>query len=663
MKSTTNTISFLKENLRNQRWIMLIMSLITFILYPVWLIMTLTQYEGNNYALTDIMLNLEKYFILNLDTVQTLSSFGSEVLFASLLLGSISGIIAFSYLHNKRQVALYHSIPIKRKDLLVIKYIVSIVNYMVPLFIANVLFVIILATRGYLTSGMIIQLVFMFYYHFMLFNLGYFLAAIAMLLTGKIFIGTLGTLVFLGYAPILAITLQTYVSGFYYHYYTKSYSFWGEFAWLAQLSPLVLITRLEAYKVMPMVIMLIVTILLVALHFFLMEIRPSEVAGQSMAYSKVGKVIQGALLFLCTLGLAIFAYEAFYRNILYLYLGGIFAGIVSYIILQLLYGVEFKKLFQQKFIFIAITCISMLLVLAFQQDLFGYNSWIPNYDKIVDINIEFTEADQYSTSYVEEGLYDAHMGKDEETYALVDEMITSSNNTYLNNYPTAVSPIYVEYKMENGNVIKRCYYPSTEEVSESLKYLWTNEEFLNIMYPIRTQDPSLVTYINYEVMKDEMYETLEPFDDDQEMMVAFMEAYQKDTLEINQSTIEEAPIGEFYYRLQGPVFSDVYRVFIYPSYENTLTFLEENDLSLYYDLDAEDVSYIRIYETKEELYEEEVSYSEDDALVYKDTHSIEVLLDELIYIDLITMFTEVDDSKYAKVNFADGSYLTYYFID
>lgn len=662
MKSTTNTISFLKENLRNQRWIMLIMSLITFILYPVWLIMTLTQYEGNNYALTDIIGNLENYFILNLDTVQTLSSFGSEVLLASLLLGSVSGIIAFSYLHNKRQVALYHSIPIKRKELLLIKYIVSIVNYILPLFIANVLFVIILATRGYLTSGMIIQLVFMFYYHFIMFNLGYFLAAIAMLLTGKIFIGTLGTLVFLGYAPMLAITLQAYVSTFYYHYYMESYSYWGEFAWLAQLSPLVLITRLEAYDFLPMVIMLVVTTILIALHFFLMEIRPSEVAGQSMAYRNVGKVIQGALLFLSVLGMAIFAYEAFYRSIAYLYLGGIFTGVVSYILLQLLYGVEFKKLFQQKYMFIVVTCISMLLVLSFQQDLFGYNSWMPNYNKVVDINIEFTEAGQYSTSYVEEGLYDAHMGIDKETYALVEEIITSSNNTYLNNYDTSVSPIYVEYKMENGNVIKRCYYPSTEEVSESLKYLWTNEEFLNIMYPIRTQDPSLVTYINYEVMRDGMYEYIDLFENDQEMMVAFIEAYQKDVLEINQSTIEEAPIGAFYYRLQGPVFSDVYRVFIYPSYENTIAFLEEHDMSLYYDLDVEDISYIRIYETQEGLYEEEVAYSVEDTPIYKDTHSIEVLLDELIYVELVTMFTEVDESKYAEVNLTDGSYLNYYFI-
>ncbi len=92
-------------------------------------------------------------------------------------------------------------------------------------------------------------------------------------------------------------------------------------------------------------------IVLWVIHDMLMKNRPSESAGKSMVYKRVGIVIQCALLFIATIGTAIFTVLAFNFFDVYLYLGGLFGLVISFVIIQLLYGVEFKNLLKNKFIF------------------------------------------------------------------------------------------------------------------------------------------------------------------------------------------------------------------------------------------------------------------------------------------------------------------------
>lgn len=663
MKLKINSPSFFRELLRNQKWFMLVTTVITFLMYPVALIMELIRYEERGIIGSSLLTNMERYLSYYGDFSYGLSSYSVTILFITIAIGVAAGILSFGYLHNKVQAGLYHSIPVRREELLWDKFIVFLISYVLPLILANIVFVIILVTRGLYTTIIMQQLLVLLYYHIMMFIIAYCVAAIAMLLTGKIMVGILGACVLIGYCPVLAVTLSGYVNQFFYHYHAEGHAIWGSFEILARISPFTFVEIIEINCLWQVGLVLLVAIILWFIHLKLMLIRPIEAAGQSMAYHKVGCVIQGALLFLGTIGFGIFIYEIFYNKVPYLYLGAIFGCICIYIITQFLYGVEIRNLFKKNKMFLTIGSISILLILTVQCDRIGYNTWLPDYDQIVDINLECTEKQAYSTLILEEGLYEAHMGKDETTYALVETIIESSQNNYAekNNYLEETIYIYVEYQLESGRIVRREYYPALDEVKEALKYLWSKEEFLNVAYPIRIQDASLGNNVKFDTMVNSTMDTASAFSDNEELEKLFLEAYQKDALEIDRTIVEEIPIGSFSYYLQGTEFNDYYLAYIYPSFTYTLAFLEEQNITMYYEILPEDVASIEIYNLEENSETVETALIEDDSLYYTDISSIEILLKELVPNELETIFMELEESKYAYVNLEDGSSIYYNF--
>ena len=131
------------------------------------------------------------------------------------LLGAWSGL---AWLHSRRQMDLYGSLPVKREVLYGMEC-ATVVLWFLFSYIANLsLTWIVGASKGILTTRAI-QLGF---YSIGVFLLGflslYFLAAVAMMLTGKIFTGILGTLVFLGIAPVTLVLWVAFPDIFFVSY-------------------------------------------------------------------------------------------------------------------------------------------------------------------------------------------------------------------------------------------------------------------------------------------------------------------------------------------------------------------------------------------------------------------------------------------------------------
>lgn len=664
MKLKINTISFFRETMRSQKWMVLVVSLLTFIVYPVQFLFNLTQWESYAEDVSKLAVRVATYLTPN-DFVYGFTTVGSTMIDLSILVGVVSGILAFAYLQNKRQVALYHGLPISREKLLFTKLGVYSIIYFAPLFVSNVLLVMILMIRGYATWLFMTQLAVIFFYNVMMFWCGYFLAAIAMLVTGKVFLGVLGTVVFVGYFPVIKFIIYMLV----YSSFNTFVSYkWNWLDILERISPVTFMELVEWNQPIYMVITVIVVLLLGGIHLLLMKKRPSEAAGRSMVYPKAGIVIQFLLLFASTIGMALFGYSSSYEQELWLVLGGILGLFIGYVVLQLLYGVEFKKLLGGKWMIVIVGIFSFLVIFSIHYDWFRCDSYLPDYDEIVDINIEFTEGDQYSTALIEEGQYTAHMGVDEKTYELMELIIESSARSYDENgsfYSPDVVHLYVEYRLENGMVLTRVYQPYVADIQDEVKVLWGNEEFLNVLYPIRMQDPSMASSIY--LSRDQYYTGgVEDaiFYDNKELQDGFMEAYKQDALEINASTLDEAPIGMLYYRLQGKTYNDYYNVYIYPSFTNTLAYLEANDVELPEYPDIDEVEVIYVYDIIEAVEgESEESEVLEEKLTYNDRGSIEVLLDDIVWSEFQTMFVNIEESRYSEVILKDGSEERYYFIE
>lgn len=657
MKSNKRTLNFFLEVLRTQKWMLLITSFLMFLQYPVAFMLWLKQtysYVSQEYIATYV----KEYFIYD----SSFNSSRSPIIFTAFLIGIVAGIWAFSYLHNKTQVGLYHSLPISRNQLIVTKFLAFTICFLIPLIMGNVLLGIIVLIRGYGTKLFLAHMLVYFYYNIMVFWMGYLLAAIAMLLTGKMLVGILGTFVFAFYGPVLAVILQVFADYAFITQPTYASDSWGIYAFLRHVSPMFFLENPQWDSVIVAATALVVVIVLWWLQQHLMKLRPSEVAGRPIAYYLFGLVSKIIICIMGTLGGAVFLISTTYGFNAWTYFGAFFGLVASYLIVQLLYGVDVKHLLKDKISIPIIAVASIVVILIFQYDLFGYDTYLPNYDKIADINIEFTEKNQYSTALLEENLYDAHMGVNHTTYQLMETIIESAEvaTAGITDYYSTVEgtvTIYVEYKLNSGQTVTRTYQPYIEDVNDSLKYLWVNEEFLNIMYPMRILESDFISSVYIDVERG-MYVTDEDslFEGDVSKQQKFMEYYKMDLLEMNASVLEEVPVASVtYYGVSG-----YYNGLIYPSFTNALSYLESEHIQLQSMLTAENMESITLYEYDENTIEFE---KELNAVTYTDKKSMDVLLEDMVVTDLVTIFMDIDDTRDATVLFDnEDSAIGYSFI-
>jgi ABC-2 type transport system permease protein len=132
-------IKLQKEDMKRRIWSIALLSLLFFIILPVFNALNL---ESN--SITD-----KKEWIID----SILGYIGPQqyvIAVLTIAAAVICGISGFFYLHSKKQVDFYHSIPVSRKTLLAVKYINGFLVFFIPYFINMALSIIIIAIKGFL---------------------------------------------------------------------------------------------------------------------------------------------------------------------------------------------------------------------------------------------------------------------------------------------------------------------------------------------------------------------------------------------------------------------------------------------------------------------------------------------------------------------------------
>ncbi|MFI3170889.1 MAG: DUF6449 domain-containing protein [Eubacteriales bacterium] len=659
MKSKRKSTSFFLELLGTQKWLMLVTALISIIVYPVPFMMTLESYDNQYYSET-ITQYIKSYFLWNGSDAgfYRFSNLGYTTLYISIVVGVVFGVIAFSYLHNRAQVGLYHSLPIKRERLLHVKLGVATITYFLPLFGANLMILLVASIREVLSGEFIMKLMILLGYNVLMFWMGYFVAAIAMLLTGRVIVGILGSAVFMFYAPAVTTIVNVMISQSFQTFVSVESGFgFVTFNRLYRVSPILYLRMVEWNAIKYLLLTIGINITLWAIHLWLMKKRPSEAAGKAMAYHLAGEIIKVMIVVVISIGSGLLFLSISYGSNTWLYFGTVFGLIVGYIVMQLFYGIDFRSLFKQKIQLLILFITMLTVVISFDYDLFGYDSYIPDYSEISDINIEIDELNNYGLEILKYGEYDAHMDVNEETYALMEHIIEQSMLAYEDtsiNHKEYTS-IYVEYKLNNGRIVRREYNPYLVDVVEEIKILWENEEYLNIIHPIRVMDLTTIDNIemkySYEsVQNAEFTQTL--FNGDTVKQQQFATYYQEDMLEITAADIiNEQPLAIVSIRYnQTPGTSwdyNWYECAIYPSCLRSIAYLESEGVILRDSWGVEEVQSIDIRD-----------YSSVDNIVTS-TDEIEEIFPTMIQESLTNIFCETDDSKYAYVELEGGDYREY----
>ncbi len=645
MKSKTESISFTKWQLREQKWIGLAMILAYFVMFPITFLLNV---DGMNVELilNDAMLPMELSYI---NSDYQLTSGGLTIVASALVFGVFAGITAYAYLHNRSHVGMIHSLPIRREGIMVSKFKAITASFLFAYGLPCMLYIVIVWMYGYLSPNIFLHIVIVSIYSVLMYWVGYLISSCAMLLTGRVFVGVFGTIVLMWYVPFVALIVSVMAEKFFYTY-DGTYAFTQIVLRIFEkMSPFGMMIEFKCNTILSWFIISFVVVVLVITMWVLMKARSSEAAGKSMAYVTGGNIIKCALVVPAALSIGIL-FESIAKSYEtnWLYFGIFFGVVVSYITMQLIYGVEFKNLFGQKIQVTGLLFMTICITSIFAFDVFNYDGYLPNANKVADINIAISNfSTGYGTTDMVDGTYE--MGNSDELYQLASYIVSSSNDAHENenqdeNQEERIS-LTVQYCLNNGQEVVRTYTPYASTVREDLKFLWSNEAFLNIMYPLRTQNVSAA--FNVQLFGDSSYEAYYNYDEflsgNQVKQQEFLSILQADLLAADGAEIvDEIPVGKVYYSMNG-VGHDSYGCYIYPSFYDTLAYLEEAGEELTGTLDIEDIAEISIYNEETGVEKDYILESE-----------LEVILPYLVATELATPMQAFKDDKIVVVKFKEG---------
>lgn len=494
MTSKNLFFKLLKEDLKRRIWTIALSVLAFFLFLTVALAISIGNYDPDYFAKEQIAENIAgmigpQYLIVSFITI------------AGAL---ICGLSSFFYLHSRKKVDLYHSIPVRREMLFAVSYLNGLLIYLVPYIINVLLCFVILQMNGLMSLDRLLVAFTAVGINLLYYCLIYTLAIIAVMLTGNIVVSCLGTAVFLVYGPVLMGIKVMYCTEFFKTYagdrsdsvILKFLSPLGSYLYAANPR------SLGDYQMdhTSIIKTVLITVVLLLFALFLYKKRPSEAAGKAMAFS-VSKPIIKFLLVLpsALLGGIIFRQISANSSTGWFIFGLVFVFIVSGAIIEIIYNFDVRCAFGRKRHMLINGVVVAAIVCIFQFDVFKFDLYIPDESIIesmsvsisgLDSNLNYLERESNGNSY-------EYVGRD--TYQLQHMKITDFGAAYTlagigiteakDNREINMEDYYtyrIKYSLKNGRIVYRNYNLNLEESYDLLKDVFINEEYKKAHYPIYT---------------------------------------------------------------------------------------------------------------------------------------------------------------------------------
>ena len=586
----------------------------------------------------------------------------------------LSAFSGFGYLYKRTTLDVFHSIPLKREKLFLVQYVSGIIIFIVPFVVSYLLVLLICALNGFASGtiiGMIMQNIGYGVLHFLAY---YGVAILAIMLTGKMIVGILGMLVFWGYMPMLSVLSH----GLYQRFFVTHYG--GEHIpeWLAYISPV----TVQSMRVMSILAvyheqramwlrdtMLIIEVAIILLTFvvsiWLYRKRASEAAEQAMAFPKTMPILKVLIMAVLSLGTGLFL-DILTGSIVWFAVGIVLGLVISQGLIAVIYTGDIRKILAGKKSFTVASLIVIAIASIFVFDLFGYDSYIPNSDKVKSVGLSISGLEHqidysYAGNYAPDiSDHNRQMESVPAVYELVkrgvanaEEMRAIGSSSEINKEENGEEyrQVAISYQMNNGSRVHRVYSINATQMESEIAKIYDEPSFKKAEYPLlSTKKENIGEVFAENVLNDEGGREI-PTADKQRLI----EAYQADLLELKFADIKGVgPIGAISYELRGPTpmlqvgelepdktmvasassRSDgkepdypIVEYPIYPACTRTLEVLEE----LGYKLDGKiDISKIQKVEM-ERYKEDEGEYGGYVGIDITDKHEIEELLEVPIY--------------------------------
>lgn len=554
---------------------------------------------------------------------------GLVVLYA--LLGVLLAVCGFAYLHSRTKIDFYHSLPIRRKEIFWNITISSILIFGMMLLFTICIEGIITIGLGYFSMEILINLIWSFVLYLLTFISAFFTAALAMILTGNIFVGILGTAVFITWAPIIVKYIFRNLASIFFTTYVEAPEILKV---LDYGSPVYLLCRFgvennqsyimqrliaEGSSTSSLILLAVVGIWIVLLVFLctrLFDIRPSERAGQAMAFPKMNAIIRICLVIPAAIYTGSYLYNiAMSSSKIWVFIGIVIGTVVFHGIIECIYQFDIHGLFHHWKQMVLTLAAVLCLAVSFYLDFYGYDTYVPSANQLESVMLE---ADNFS------GKLDYFWGKEQkgiigkemqDTLSALKAAVKSSTKrsdknavfrSINNDMDMSDNParqfVTVTYNKKNGTKAKRCFDLDKDAVNTVFDHAFQSESYRESLYSLYTADYSEIKEITW----NNLYHTETIVLTEQERE-EFLSTYldELDTLDYEQMRTV-FPVAELTIRHntenENGLMDDYY--YIYPSFTKTITFLREKGYPVDETLADVSVTQIDVYDYREEEQKE-----------------------------------------------------------
>lgn len=320
---------------------------------------------------------------------------GGAVFVITLLIALFFSIVMFSYLHNKKAVNFYHSLPVKREAHLLSSVAVSAAYYLISLF--SCLFVTVLIMLGSGIGGALVPTAircFLFNFSYFLFISAFFaLFAVICGNSGAHFIFSVIGLIFVPAVHSLTIEFLTIgqtnldTSNL---YTDRMFGFESPAAFYFKISKNMISAGTGRFLLFVFgFILAAVAILFISILIY--RKIGSEDSGRPIFFRRMGTVLKYVLAYAVMLGTGMLAYELTYSklgNFLGFVIGSLIFGFLAFAVINVIFECNKKKFFSGMRGF-AILFAVFIVVFSFSFfDPFKFNEKIPSASSLESITVK-----------------------------------------------------------------------------------------------------------------------------------------------------------------------------------------------------------------------------------------------------------------------------------
>ncbi|MCI9196624.1 MAG: hypothetical protein HFH55_01750 [Lachnospiraceae bacterium] len=667
MKSKILSFSILKESMKKQVWVPALITLGFFLSLPVMGMVYLEILQTGGRTQMEI---IEAYSRL---IAGTRFPFLAMMMVGSAVLTGVSG---FSWLHSRVKTDFYHSLPIRREKIFLNQIVLGILYFVVPYLVNLLLAYVVGIIHGILRGELVRMSLVSFLYQSLFYVLLYLVVVLAMLLTGKVVAGVLGAFVLNFYAPVMSLLLQGLSATFFETYASGDTLLWKI---LEKGSPVFAYFTCQpdnSFVISGKVwgIGIFAAAVLLALCFFLYRKRPSEAAGRTVAFFRLGKVIQYMIEVVIIVGSGILFCNITVRAPLaWMVFGILLGGVLSHGILEVIYEGDIRRAMAHTWMMGASIVTSMLIIGIFYGDVLGYDDFFPKQDQLQSVRICMGYGMYTGQGYdreQEEAM--ERLAEDPHVYEVLREIkegrlvqVKTAEGTEHRRQdgtdPSQIRCVSVEYGLGGGRKAFRSYYVDFEQFCTLLLSLYDNTEYKKIIYPLATlTEEELEKCIDRVEITSGTGDMESPFTGNVQARTEFLKTYRAELMQMDAETLAgEVPVGRLELVADRDFYGDEWYLmgewmdaedsgyFIYPSFTRTLAMLEEQGVEMPEGFSLDNVKSVVVYD-----YRDENENVVDKTI--KDREQIAKILPGLVSADCNNGFIPFEDYVDVRVDLAGG---------